>query len=278
MQLSPDFINLLASILVGIGSVLAVYLTLALSSKKTAKKEEDIEKAAEEAEAANIKAPPLDLPSNLPSADYEMLLGRIISDLSKNPTFSHSNNKPDEALMRNYHEQALAQAKVQFWFGIVAAIVGFIWVLFGGFFMNSISGLTRIIPGTIVSAVAGLFLKQSREIRQRATDFYDRLHSYGRQRDALMLVAAISDAHVRGAAQTLLALHMAGSTTADAVKVLIHEISGKTKNSNQNAGRALSKEQNNPSTRISNNRKSEQAIVRKKDRPQGKESTDSPAK
>jgi len=121
-------------------------------------------------------------------------------------------SKPVEQLINSYHEQALTQARVQFWFSIVAATVGFVWILYTSANIQADQLLTvfKPIAGLIMDAVAFLFFNQAAETRERATDLYDRLRRDKRKEDSSVLVASIEDVQLRSAVKAQLALHMAG--------------------------------------------------------------------
>lgn len=117
-----------------------------------------------------------------------------------------------ENLINGYHEQALEQAKVQFWFSVAAATVGFALIIYQGanIDINNISTTMKILPGTVMDAVAFLFFKQATETRQRATELYDRLRTDKRNTQSVNLVASIEDIKVRSAVKAQIALHMSG--------------------------------------------------------------------
>jgi hypothetical protein len=206
-------LELVLSIAVAVGTIVAAYMLTRRGVKATIKAQDQIE-AIKRAQAADgVTA--ADLPAGFTATDYDKLLAKIAADVRlANPAVS--------SLMRSYHEQALEQARTQFKFGIVAAMIGFAYILVRGVFVADIAGAPAILPGAIVEVVAVLFLRESREIRQRATDFYDRLQSYDRQLESVTLVRSIQDVRLQGAAQAFLALHMAGAPTTDALTVLSH--------------------------------------------------------
>ncbi|HXH92315.1 MAG TPA: hypothetical protein VNN25_12105 [Thermoanaerobaculia bacterium] len=219
---SDGAFEIIASLIVGVLTVVAALLTTR-NSRRVSAEEEEIEKEVQRQTTDGEGAPVVvegHVPSSLTTPEYEQLIAKLTSDLLKKRAFAQFGNQAVAILTRSYHKQALDQAKTQFWFGTVAATIGFAWILISGMFINNIAGTPKLIPGAIVGAVASLFLKQSHETRQRATDFYDRLQSYERQRESVTLVTSIQDSQLQGAAQTLLALHMAGASTGDAVTVL----------------------------------------------------------
>ena len=117
-----------------------------------------------------------------------------------------------ETLVSSYHTQALGQARVQFWFSTAAATLGFGLIWYGAFTVASdiSAGLSKCVTGVVTDAVAYLFFRQASEIRQRATDLYDRLRRDRRGAESVAVVASIEDLRVRNTVRAQLALHMAG--------------------------------------------------------------------
>lgn len=130
-------------------------------------------------------------------------------------------------LVSDYHRQALDQARVQFWFSIAAATVGFSLIVFMAATAQDSTSLTlllRVTPGVAIDTVAALFFKQASETRQRATELYDRLRTDNQQTKALELVDSISNEIVRSMVKAQMALHMAGinAPTIDSEILLRH--------------------------------------------------------
>lgn len=115
-------------------------------------------------------------------------------------------------LIRGYHHQALQQAKIQFWFSIIAASIGFIYILYAALGMSaSDTGIyLRILPGAVIDGVAALFFRQAEQTRERATALYDRLRSDNQSMQATRLVESIEDQAIKSAVKAQLALHMSG--------------------------------------------------------------------
>jgi len=116
-----------------------------------------------------------------------------------------------EDLVNEYHKQALSQARVQFWFSVMAASLGFLYIIYSA---NGSSGLELIktFPGIIIEAVAALFFKQAEQTRTRATELYDRLRNDRQIDKAATMVQSIEDPKIRSAVKAQLTLHMAGMT------------------------------------------------------------------
>jgi hypothetical protein len=125
---------------------------------------------------------------------------------------SPAREKAFEELISSYHEQALSQAKVQFWFSVFAATFGFGWIIVSGIQIRTdqLSTVFGITPGAVMDAVAFLFFRQASETQRRATELFDRLRNDKKSGEALALVGAIPNPMVKSIVQAQLALHMAG--------------------------------------------------------------------
>jgi hypothetical protein len=119
-----------------------------------------------------------------------------------------------EDLVTSYHQQALSQARAQFWFSVVAATVGFLYILFAAATADAASPTTyiKILPGVVVDAVAALFFRQAEQTRQRATELYDRLRRDQQTVRAEALADTIDDPNIRSAVKAQITLHMVGLT------------------------------------------------------------------
>jgi len=117
-----------------------------------------------------------------------------------------------ESLISGYHEQALSQAQAQFWFSVIAATIGFGWILYAGMDIKpeNLASALKTLPGVVMDAVAFLFFRQATETRQRATELYDRLRKDKQTTEAIVLVASIEDLKIRSSVQAQIALHMSG--------------------------------------------------------------------
>jgi hypothetical protein len=150
------------------------------------------------------------IPTGLSKEQLEEIVSKI--NLNQDALPPSLNLSAVENLINSYHEQALSQAKVQFWFSVVAASVGF-FLIVGSWFNiqdNFISSLMKTLPGTVMDSVAFLFFRQAAETRQRATDLYDRLRRDKQITESLTLVSSIEDEEIRSVVKAQIALHMAG--------------------------------------------------------------------
>jgi hypothetical protein len=157
-------------------------------------------------------------------------LHRISTELSRAPPQPSAEFSAVENLIAGYHEQALNQAKVQFWFSVFAATVGFAWILYAGTGIDTqrLATALKTLPGAIMDLVAFLFFRQAAETRQRATDLYDRLRADKQSTEAMDLVASIEDVKIKSAVQAQIALHKAGlaPTPIDLMRFLVTDVGG----------------------------------------------------
>lgn len=136
---------------------------------------------------------------------------KIVGDLIIN------NQKTDDTelvqdLVTGYHQQALSQAKVQFWFSVIAATTGFVFIIYSAsdVSLDNLASTLKILPGVIIDAVALLFFRQAEQTRERATALYDRLRTDNQMRNAKAIVESIEDVQIKSAVKAQMALHMAG--------------------------------------------------------------------
>lgn len=141
-------------------------------------------------------------------------LNESISKLAeqlKNEKKSNNTWSLVEGLINSYHKQALRQASIQFWFSIIAAVVGF------GFVINEIASNASAsekaigaIPGLVIDLVAALFFRQAEQTRQRATELYDRLRTDNERTVAIGLIDSIDDNNLKSVIKAQLALKIGG--------------------------------------------------------------------
>ena len=117
-------------------------------------------------------------------------------------------------LVESYHRQALSQAQFQFWFSVIAASIGFVFVLATFFSANpeAPSSYLKVLPGAVVDVVALLFLRQAEQTRERATALYDRLRLDSQSERSNRLVEQITDPALQSLVRAQLALHLGGLT------------------------------------------------------------------
>ncbi|MBU1320663.1 MAG: hypothetical protein KKG33_02955 [candidate division Zixibacteria bacterium] len=172
------------------------------------------------------------IPSGLQLDEFNRKLEEIAVTFSQAiPTRTESYDAV-ENLINGYHEQALDQAKVQFWFSVVAASIGFTLIIYQGMNIDidQLSTTAKILPGATIDAVAFLFFRQASATRQRATELYDRLRTDKKNSESVRLVSSIEDLRVRSAVKAQIALHMSGlnPSAIDLTKFLSPEDAGKS--------------------------------------------------
>jgi hypothetical protein len=167
---------------------------------------------------------------NKEQIEAQLKSAREIANATKNSQFalnfsaSKPENRTDDPenslsllaveLIENYHTQALSQAAAQFWFSLSAATIGFLLIIYIGFF-NSLRRQPQItllntLPGIAIEAVAALFFKQAEETRKRATELYDRLRSDDKQTQAINLIESIENQELRDLVKAQWALQIVG--------------------------------------------------------------------
>ena len=125
-----------------------------------------------------------------------------------------SNEKLDQ-LIQNHHSQALSQSKIQFWFSLIAAVVGFIFIIIMVCLASTnvwYEYIVRILPGAIIEAVSVLFFSQSRETRERASDFLNRLREDKQYEKGIAIAESISDEKLKSILKAEIALRLCGIT------------------------------------------------------------------
>ena len=178
--------------------------------------------AASKATAATIgaemaQALRAELPANF---DVDVVAANVAELGGARPVVQHlvrTENKLIESLVNSYHQQALFQASVQFWFSVVAATVGFLYILYAAadFQADNWASLLKVLPGVVIDAVAVLFFRQAEQTRQRATELYDRLRMDSNTLVAKEVLSSIEEVKIRSIAQAQIALRLAGVVTKD---------------------------------------------------------------
>ena len=99
-----------------------------------------------------------------------------------------------------YHRQAIIQSTVLFWLSVIAAVAGFVLILYAAadFLLVSPSEpAVRVIPGCVFECLAGLFFRQSARVRQRATELFDRLRFDHQRSSSIALIESIEEPLLR---------------------------------------------------------------------------------
>lgn len=185
-----DEFDLLISTIIAMATVLISMICLAIIRKNSNKEYSESEKIIYELkEIANNSATNVSF--------KELKKGKYDSKLDE--------------LIKIYHEQALTQAKIQFWFSLIAAIIGFVVIICIFLFTQSTvwyEHIIRILPGGIIEAVSVLFFTQSRETRERGSDFLNRLRADRQYEKSISIVETITDETLRNKLKGEIALHL----------------------------------------------------------------------
>jgi hypothetical protein len=204
------------TLILGLGT--SVLGLLAVRLRKTSETEldkitETVRASAAEARSQVLKTIAEKLPVGTSEEDLDNRIQelRIGGDLVIN-TVGHAGGQLVEDLVTSYHEQALSQARVQFWFSVVAATFGFIYIMYAATTADPANLLSymKTAPGVVVEAIAALFFRQAEQTRQRATELYDRLRTDQMSARAEAVVNSIEDPVMRSAVKAQIALHMIG--------------------------------------------------------------------
>jgi len=118
-----------------------------------------------------------------------------------------------EGLIQNHHEQAITQSVIQFWFSLIASVVGFVFIIVIVAVSEELQWyeyIVKTLPGVIIEAVSVLFFSQSKETRERASDFLNRLREDRQYAKSINLVETISDEKLRSLIKAEIALHLCG--------------------------------------------------------------------
>ena len=121
-------------------------------------------------------------------------------------------------LLSSYHAQSLAQSKQSFWFSLVFASLGFGVIVLAilSNSSNNIDKTIKLISGTVIDAVAGLFFVQSNKARELMADFFEKLRTDRKLDESLKLVAEVPDTTLRSRLQVVLSLNFAEVKLNDA--------------------------------------------------------------
>lgn len=168
------------------------------------------------------------LPRNLTAEDVDSKIASAVRS-SFDTIASQSRDSIDfvSGLVNGYHQQALSQAKVQFWFSVITALIGFGYILMvaARASVDHLSGILNIVPGVVIDTVAFLFFRQAEQTRERATALYDRLRQDSQAEGTREMVNSIEDLQIRSLVKAQVALHMSGLTP----KELDLQFAGQTK-------------------------------------------------
>lgn len=214
--------QLLNTILAAIATTIAGYLAQLLARRqreiaKSSQNQAETLAAAIKSYEANRRATSTELllqklPEGISPHEFLAKLEDIAARIPAERGDASPAMEPFERLINAYHEQALSQAQVQFWFSVAAATVGFVWIIYTGSTAGEadLMQLLKTLPGIAIDAVAFLYFRQAAETRDRSTQLYDRLRTDRQSTESISLVRSIADEKIRCMVQAMIALHMSG--------------------------------------------------------------------
>ena len=113
-----------------------------------------------------------------------------------------------------YHQNSLAQSRINFWFSIGAGTLGFLVIIIGALMaisgVQSSTSILTVVSGTIIDAIAALFFTQSNQARKLMTEFFDKLRVDRQFNESLRLCESIPDESTQSQLKARLSLFFAG--------------------------------------------------------------------
>lgn len=125
-----------------------------------------------------------------------------------------------EELIQNHHEQAIQQSIIQFWFSLIASIIGFVFIIIIVVISENLQWyeyVLKTLPGVIIEAVSVLFFSQSKETRERASDFLNRLREDRQFTKSIEIIDTIEDEKLKSLVKAEIALHLCGIKNIDVI-------------------------------------------------------------
>ncbi len=118
-----------------------------------------------------------------------------------------------EEFIKNHHEQALLQSKIQFWFSLIISVIGFAFIIVMILVTKEAHWyeyIVRVVPGAVMETVSVLFFSQSKATRERASDFLNRLREDRQYEKAIKIAETIEDKDLQATLKAEIALHLCG--------------------------------------------------------------------
>jgi len=118
-----------------------------------------------------------------------------------------------QKLLESYYNQALQQANIQFWFSIIAATVGFVFIYAVIFLEKGYTwseSLLKTFPAVAIEVVSSLFFKESKKTRERATNLFSELHFDNKVEKSVEIADTIEDTATKSDIKAKIALHIVG--------------------------------------------------------------------
>lgn len=136
-------------------------------------------------------------------------------DILKSMINNELNDKGDflYKLLNLHHKQALQQSNIQFWFSILASVIGFMLIVLMIFITNNnewYDYIFKMLPGAIIEIVSVLFINQARETRDRATKFFTELNYEMQISKSVEIADTIENEEIRSDVKSKIALRIIG--------------------------------------------------------------------
>lgn len=164
----------------------------------------------------SVKQVITNIPDGLSEEDFFKRLKKELLEISylqiKSPV-KESSEESVYLLLEMHHQQALQQSKVQFWFSILASIIGFITIIISVFiFLNNnwYDYILKSIPGIVIEAVSFLFFNQARETRDRAAKFFKELNYEKQIAKSVAIADTIESEEIKSKVKSQIALRIIG--------------------------------------------------------------------
>lgn len=183
------------------------------------------------ARIARFEAPLFD------DAPYSEAYGRITAEDVAGPNTTDREFK----VAAEYHALTLGQSRISFRFSLVGASIGFVVIIAAvGLLLTDIANvdqaLLTVVGGSVTEAVATLFFVQSNRAQRTMVQFFDRLRTDRRHKEALSLIAQIAEPHRSRVASTLTLQFADAEFDRDLLRTIIGSSSATTDPTSDSGG------------------------------------------
>lgn len=132
-----------------------------------------------------------------------------------NENTENSNDEENylQRLLESYHSQALQQASIQFWFSVIASVLGLVFIFTIIFFEENTTWYEYILktfPGVIVEVISVLFINQAKETRERATNLFKELNYDSKIEKSVAIADTIENEDMKSNVKAKIALYIIG--------------------------------------------------------------------
>ena len=201
-----DTIILMASLVTTLFSIFSLLLSKHSSSEKIRRENKELLSEIQQLKENNNESDSRDKATESSSEDKLKQEKKKIE--SKDPF-----DEIVEKLITNHHEQALSQAKIQFWFSLIAACVGFFLIILILFITGDTEWYNKLvmtIPGVIIEVVSALFFSQSKEIRKTSSDFLNHLREDRKFEKGIEIANTLEDDKLKAKMLASISLNLCG--------------------------------------------------------------------